>query len=338
MTPQDSLARARVRLALREAVRNHLFDPNVRMIDFGHPRHGGVLDTDETAIRVHVRRKLSGAGLENAVRAGDTAPIPDTIAGIKTDVLVGRYRTHYVFPAPARSGGAATVGGAWTRASRSARANPLRGGISISDAADYTYGTLGGLVFDRSTGAPMILSNWHVLVGSWSVQPGLPIYQPGRLDGGLFSDTVARYTRDAMPVNLDAAVAAVGSARPLINDQFDLGPVRGLATAQLGMSVIKSGRASGITNGRVTAIEGTVRMPYAGVERIIRNCVTIDPTVDGAQVSTGGDSGSLWLDAATRRAVGLHFAGSDVPERALALDLPSVLDALQVRLATTIGA
>ena len=33
------------------------------------------------------------------------------------------------------------------------------------------------------------------------------------------------------------------------------------------------------------------------------------------------------------QAVGLHFAGSDFPERALALDMQSVLDALNVDLA-----
>ena len=40
----------------------------------------------------------------------------------------------------------------------------------------------------------------------------------------------------------------------------------------------------------------------------------------------------LWLDAATDSAVGLHFAGSNFPERGLAIDLPSVLEALEVDL------
>jgi endonuclease G len=328
------MARARIRLALNEAVRGYLFDPNVRMIDFGNPRRRGCLCEDEGAIRVHVRIKLSGAALESAVRAGDTTPIPKVIAGLQTDVTVGRYRPHFVFPGPSSRPAKASPYSRPARTTRATRADPMCGGISISDAAQYTYGTLGGLVFDRATGAPMILSNWHVLVGDWSQRPGLAIFQPGRLDGGMYTDTVARYLRDAMAANLDAAVATVGNMRHLINNQVDLGPVHGSTTAEIGMDVVKSGRASGVTYGRVTGIEGSQRMRYAGVERLIRKCVTIEPREDGAQVSTGGDSGSLWLDADSRRAVGLHFAGSDVPERALAIDLETVLDVLQVQLAT----
>lgn len=40
--------------------------------------------------------------------------------------------------------------------------------------------------------------------------------------------------------------------------------------------------------------------------------------------------GSEWLEELTMHAVGLHFAGSDDPERALALDINSVLGALNV--------
>lgn len=325
--------RARVRLALREATRRHLFDPNVTMIDFGRPRRDGCLCEDEVAIRVHVRRKLAGARLESAVEDGLTARIPCEIGGIPTDVTEGRYHPHFLMPVrsrltwlPGRSWGAA-------RGLRALRADPMRGGISISDAAQRAYGTLGGLVVDRASGAPLLLSNWHVLVNNWSARPGLPIYQPGRLDGGTSADAVAWYARDAMAVNLDAAVAAIGNARRLINDQVEVGVVRGLAVAELGMELVKSGRGSGRSFGRVMAVEGTARMRYAGVERIIRHCVTIEPRADGAPVSTAGDSGSLWLALDTRCAVALHFAGSNVPERALAMDLAPVLNALDVDLA-----
>jgi endonuclease G len=334
MFAHDKTTRARARIALDQAVRAHLFDPNVRMVDFGLPHRGRRLCEDEVAIRVHVRRKLAEASLARAEAAGQTARVPPSIGGFATDVLVGRYRPHFVYPPPARST-SSWRRGAVLPATRASRAEPMRGGISISDAGQYTYGTLGALVFDRATGTPMILSNWHVLVGNWWARAGQAIYQPGRLDGGSYTDTVARTVRDAMPANLDAAVAALTGVRDLVNDQMDLGPVRGLADAAVGMRVVKSGRASGITSGRVTAIEGTARLWYAGVERMIRRCVTIEPDVAGAQVSTGGDSGSLWLDADSLRAVALHFAGSDTPERALGIDLTPILDVLQVRLATS---
>jgi hypothetical protein len=70
--------------------------------------------------------------------------------------------------------------------------------------------------------------SWHVLVADWNARAGQQIYQPGRLDGGTGADAVATLTRDAMPVNLDAAVAALNRSRRLINDQYDLGSVRGV--------------------------------------------------------------------------------------------------------------
>ena len=99
------------------------------------------------------------------------------------------------------------------------------------------------------------------------------------------------------------------------------------------MAVIKSGRASGITRGRVAGVEGTARMTYSGVTRLIRNVMTINPRDALSQVSTGGDSGSWWLEEETMNVVGLHFAGSDRPERALAIDMQPILDALKVDMA-----
>ena len=66
----DPMTRARARIALREAVRFYLFDPNVGLIDFGHPEHDGQIAEDELAIRIHVRKKLIGIALEAAVAAG----------------------------------------------------------------------------------------------------------------------------------------------------------------------------------------------------------------------------------------------------------------------------
>jgi len=108
--------------------------------------------------------------------------------------------------------------------------------------------------------------------------------------------------------------------------------VRGVGWAQVGTEVIKSGRTTGVTRGRVTGVEGTARMPYSGVYRRIRNVMTIDPR-RGPYVSAGGDSGSFWLDEETMNVVGLHFAGSDRPERALAIDMQPILDALNVNIA-----
>jgi endonuclease G len=134
-----------------------------------------------------------------------------------------------------------------------------------------------------------------------------------------------------MASNLDAAVAELTGSRQLVNAQFDLKPVKGVGWAQLGMEVVKSGRKTDVTYGRVTGVEGTIRMSYSGVKRLIRNVITIVPR-RGPEVSAGGDSGSFWLEEKTMHAVGLHFAGGDHPERALAIDMHPVLDALNVDL------
>jgi len=321
------------RRALRLAVRDHLYDPNVNLIDFGFPRDKeGLLLEDRLAVRFHVFRKYETRwGLEAAIERGDTQADlsePIDVDGIRfeTDVVQGAYRPH-MWP--------------WWKPrqpnARAVRADPMRGGISISDANHNAFATLGCKVIDRSTRAEMILSNWHVLVADWGAGPGLPIFQPGGYDGGTYDDTVATLTRDAMGVNLDAAVATLDGSRRLINDQLGLGPVSGVGHAQLGMVLVKSGRRTGITRGKVTAIEGIARINYGPVDRIIRHIVTIEPA-DDPEVSAPGDSGSLWCEAATMRAIALHFAGGDHPERGLALDIQPVLDALDVDMALGLDA
>ena len=315
---------SQARLALRQAVRNWIYDPNVMLIDFGWPEHEGKIVKDELAIRVHVIEKFaSRPALEAAIEEGVTrAKIPPAIGVFPVDVPQGTYTLQQLF------------GRRWRRRPnpRTDRTNPMQGGISISNARRRSYGTLGGLVYDRNTNDQMILSNWHVLAGDWRARPGWPIYQPGRGDGGQHSDTVATLLRDAMTTKLDAAVAKLTGSRELVNDQLDLGAVREVGWAQLGMEVVKSGRRTGVTRGFVTAVEGTILMNYQGRDQLIRNVVTIEPRQTLAQVSAGGDSGSFWLHEETMRVVGLHFAGSDQPERALAIDMHPILDALNVRL------
>lgn len=319
----DATTMACARRALRRAAGDHLYDPNVTLIDLGRPKRGGRLARNELAIRVHVRRKLAGLALESALlRGATTAGIPREIEGFPTDVIEATYRTH-LWPWSL----------AWKTAptgARARRADPLRGGISISDEYHNAYATLGGLVADRASGAEMMLSNWHVLVASWRARTGQRIVQPGRLDGGTTADTVAALTRDAMGANLDAAVATITGRRELINDQLQLGAVRGVGSAELDMRTVKSGRRTAITHGVVVGIEGEAKLSYGGVRRTIRQVVTMEPLVAGNEISAGGDSGSWWLEVASRRAVGLHFAGSDAPETALAMDMPAVLNALNV--------
>jgi endonuclease G, mitochondrial len=322
----DAKTLSRIRMALDKAVGRYLSDPNINLIDFGYPECDGQLVESERAICFHVSQKLSGLRLETAVASGQTQEIPPSIDGFSTDVREGRFRLSlqqwpwWNWRLPQSD-------------PRAARQEVLRGGISISDEYHNSYGTLGGLVRDRISGVEMILSNWHVLVADWNARAGQRIYQPGRLDGGTGADAVATLTRDAMPVNLDAAVAALNRSRRLINDQYDLGSVRGVTQPTVGMLVVKSGRRTSVTYGRVEAIEGAAQINYGPVDRVIRKVVRILPRAGFQdQVSEPGDSGSFWLNTGTRQAVGLHFAGANFPETALAMDMQTVINALNVDL------
>lgn len=323
----------RVRQGLAEAASGWLYDPNVRFVDYGFREKDAELRIgEEPRIRVHVVKKIPrGPALEAATAAGVTGgEIPREFAGIPVDCPQGAYQLHQSpFGGRAFSGAFVTRGKA---DARTGRIQPLRGGISISDARRPIAGTLGGPVLDRSTGQMMILSNWHVLSGVFG-RPGGAIFQPGRLDGGMLTDRVAMLDRDAMGSNLDAAVATLGDERPVVNGQWGLHPVRGPTLAQLGMWVGKSGRTSGVTRGLVTGVEGTQRAYYpAAGYRVIRHVISITP--GDAELSLPGDSGAFWIDEATNRVVALHFAGNQPGqvEEALAIDIGPILDALRVDL------
>src|SRR3990172_7400794 len=92
---------ALARLAVQKAVQHWIYDPNVTLIDFGWPEHGGELAKDELAIRVHVREKYQrGPALEYAINEGKTrGPIPDTILGFQVDKPVGTYKLQQWFSA-----------------------------------------------------------------------------------------------------------------------------------------------------------------------------------------------------------------------------------------------
>jgi endonuclease G len=314
---------AYARIALQKAVGWYLFDHarKVNLIDIAWYEKGGQMH-DRLAIRFHVDERIPDTQLEAMGRE----PLQSQpILGIPTMVIEGKYYPQQW----------SWWGGGWRSRSnpRTGRADPLRGGLSISTEY-YGSGTLGGIVRDRATPhREMILSNWHVLVTYWGARRGQRILQPGRDDGGTRADVIATLERDAMANNLDAAVALLNESRRLTNNQVDIGPVTGVDRAELGMAVEKSGRTSGRTFGRVTGIGGVQRFRYDRLERLIRNVVTIEerPSMRG-EVSRGGDSGSWWINSTNRAAVGLHFAGGNDPERALALDMQAVLDALNVDL------
>ncbi len=228
------------------------------------------------------------------------------------------------------------------------RLRPLQIGQSVGHHR-ITAGTLGAFV--RAAGQPqaplMMLSNNHVLANENRARRGDAIVQPGPLDDGTRpADTVAqleRFVRLKRQGNLvDAAVAtlAEGMEARLRALRGLGGSLRGVATPELldeGLAVMKVGRTTGATRGRVTAFElDDVVVAFTIGNIAFDDQIEIEGAGD-AGFSDGGDSGSLIVDA-QRRAVGLLFAGSDVGGRngrglTYANPVGAVLSALKVELA-----
>ncbi|MHB1420682.1 MAG: chymotrypsin family serine protease [Bacillota bacterium] len=105
---------------------------------------------------------------------------------------------------------------------------------------------------------------------------------------------------------VDAAVARPVNREMIKPQIMELGEVAGMAEAELGMEVVKSGRTSGVTKGVVEAVEVTMQV-MVGPDDI---CVFTEQIMTSL-VSRPGDSGSLIIGK-DHQAVGLLFAGSEM--------------------------
>ncbi len=265
--------------------------------------------TTETCISVYVQKKMAVKDLESSDR------IPEALDDVKTDVVeVGLIETQ-----------------AFTD-----RVRPAKPGYSIGHFR-VTAGTFGCLV--RSIRFPhriYMLSNNHVLANSNAAKIGDPILQPGTHDGGsLPGDIIARLSRfkrirfnDPENFNLvDAAIARPRGRRNVVASIAGIGIPKGTIEATLGMEVIKSGRTTEVTVGKVTGIDATFAVDFGspGFAYFRNQIVTTN-------MSQGGDSGSLLLSEKTSEATGLLFAGSN--RVTIHNNISNVLMALDVEIVT----
>ena len=198
----------------------------------------------------------------------------------------------------------------------SRRRRPLVVGASIGHFA-ITAGTLGAFARLAGDDRPRVLSNNHVLADENRGTPGDEVLQPGRVDGGRSgADRVGVLERfvalELGAINeVDAALAVLDPGIGIEPEVPGVGCVMEVAPPEAVDDVVKVGRTTGRTEGRVTAFEvdGVTVEFSTGVLRF-------DDQVEveggpGGPFSQGGDSGSLIVAPAERRAVGLLFAGSD---------------------------
>ena len=226
------------------------------------------------------------------------------------------------------------------------RHRPAPGGVSVGHV-NITAGTLGSRAIGLTapwSNRHLILSNNHVLANSNNAQVNDSIIQPGPADGGRHpGDQIAVLAR-WVPINfggtanfVDAAFGWAWSDRIRGEQYFLSGGAAayyrtGTAplAASLGMVVGKSGRTTGLTQGRVTQIGVSVNVNYQGRIALFRNQIAIQ-SVNANPFSAGGDSGSLiWQWATGLRPVGLLFAGGG--GTTFANPIGAALAALNIRL------
>ena len=281
--------------------------PGVTGVDVGYKISGDKL-TDQLAVRVHVERKLPTEALaEHDVFSvsGD----PTKLGSFPIDVIEARYGPSET-SAPAELEDLIGL-------ERTTVFDPLVGGISVGNPR-VTAGTLGAIVWDRTDCSVSLISNWHVLAGADAAVAGEAIFQPGVADGGTTANTVATLTRFRLDADMDAAIARLNGARGSSRDIIGLNPIPGIDAPVLGMNVTKSGRTTGVTQGVIDGISfsGTINYPNHGPNTFNNQIHIVPrppwPAID-YEVSRGGDSGSVWINDATGRAVGLHFAGETDP-------------------------
>lgn len=292
--------------------------PGVVAVDMGFRWTKGEMTT-ELSIRVHVVDKKPSSQLSKEEL------FPEEVGGITVDVI----EVTYVPQALSKSKLESAVDG------RDKRYEVIPVGVSIGSRYS-TAGTLGAKVIDIKTGGEMILSNWHVLAGRPGARPGLPIWQPGWIDGGTNEDnTIAELSRWVLGP-YDAAVAKLNGARRVTTTTLEGNSIEDVTEPRLGMRVWKSSRSTGYTEGFIDGIKMRVSIPYGelGVKRIDHVFHIVPrPGSSKSEISMGGDSGAVWVDDESGKAVGLHFAGerANLPEHALANEIIQVTKALNVR-------
>lgn len=233
--------------------------------------------TEQVCITVQVARKIRESLLPEPER------LPRELDGIPIDVVaLGRDETL----AKVRLRKSKEPENIRTR-----RWRPAPGGVSVGHYLLDGAGTLGGWIRDRRTGEPFLLSCWHVIANMGHCKKGDPILQPAILDGGKSPDDIIAYLdrwidvqmivptqsltdarerlkhlltmKSDVPTNkVDAAVARPISESVVSKEILGIGELRGVSVTQIGMHVVKSGRTTGVTHGKIDLIDVDVFVPY----------------------------------------------------------------------------
>ena len=193
---------------------------------------------------------------------------------------------------------------------------PVPIGVSTGHPS-ITAGTIGCRVTDGIN--VYALSNNHVYADENRASIGDSVLQPGPYDGDVDPKDAIGTLFDFEPIvfstsannTIDAAIALssthlLGNATP--SDGYGT-PKSTTVEAAINQSVMKYGRTTSQTKGKVYAVNATVNVVYDSGTASFVNQIIITP----ASFSAGGDSGSLVVVQKGKDAgkpIGLLFAGS----------------------------
>jgi len=302
--------------ALTKAIRMTKNHPMVTGVDVGSAYKNGK-KIRRLAIRFYVSKKLGQTHIPQEYM------LPATIDGLPCDVIEANFVPLEI---------------------PEYYANFLQPGLSVGNVVQGTTGTAGPLVVDKKTGRIGLISCWHVLAGSTGASPGEGIAQPGvaHRHGGplrIIADLVR-----SVPLNkgFDASLAFLRH-----DVDYDFRPwhwenkITGVERMRKNMRVFKVGAVTGETYGIVESNQvGNYRIPLneygAGETPLWGRKIIISDKTKEDELTREGDSGALWINEDTGKAVGLNFSGLDgggrAIEHAVAHELLDVLNLLDVDL------
>ncbi len=229
---------------------------------------------------------------------GGVPGIPENLEGVPVRVMV--------------------TGKIYARGDTTAKYRPAPIGVSTGHP-DITAGTIGCRVTDGTY--VYALSNNHVYADENRATEGDNVLQPGPYDGGSNPDDSIGTLYDFEPILFDGSDnyidAAIASTTTDSVDTATLADGYGVPQSTtiepaLRMPIQKYGRTTGLTTGKIDALNVTVNVNYeSGVATFVGQI-----GIRGGNFSAGGDSGSLIVTdypddpPNDKRPVGLLFAGS----------------------------
>jgi hypothetical protein len=214
------------------------------------------------------------------------------------------------------------------------RHRPIGPGLSIAGDKGsnfVTAVTICCIVKDKSGTKYLLSVPWIV---NDSSPEGIPILQPGSLDGGKSpGDEVAHFSKRVKldPNHSNRSLGAISKLKPDVALYYDipgLGKIAGIADPKIGDVVAKYGRTTRLTRGRITSVATDVKVALEKGEIDFEDVIIV---ASETPFSEGGDSGAPVLNEANQL-VGMLFAGSS--SHSIVMPIKRILSSLDVELVT----